>query len=138
MTAEKKKGKYVYYRCTGFHGKCGNAYIREEQLATLLATVIAPIQITPEIANDIATALRSNEAKGQHQRQNAIRQLERHRHDVTRKLDRGYEDFTGGKISEEFWSRKSQEWEAELQNVQTEQAKIELPQPNVMTTAQKI
>jgi site-specific DNA recombinase len=24
MTAEKKKGKYVYYRCTGFHAACGN------------------------------------------------------------------------------------------------------------------
>ena len=24
MTAELKKGKYVYYRCTGFKGRCGN------------------------------------------------------------------------------------------------------------------
>jgi hypothetical protein len=30
MTAEKKKGKYVYYRCTSHRGTCGNAYIREE------------------------------------------------------------------------------------------------------------
>jgi site-specific DNA recombinase len=27
MTAEKKKGRYIYYRCTGFKGSCGNAYI---------------------------------------------------------------------------------------------------------------
>ena len=36
MTADRKKGKYTYYRCTGFHGRCGNAYIREERLADLL------------------------------------------------------------------------------------------------------
>ena len=36
MTAELKKGKYVYYRCTGFKGRCGNAYIRQEELSELL------------------------------------------------------------------------------------------------------
>ena len=35
MTAEKKKGKYVYYRCTRFKGACGNTYVREERLADL-------------------------------------------------------------------------------------------------------
>jgi hypothetical protein len=57
MTAEKKKGKYVYYRCTGFKGKCGN----------------------------------------------------QRRRTVTSKLDRGYDDFVSGRISEEFWPRKSRE-----------------------------
>ena len=30
MTAEMKKGKYVYYRCTGFRGAAATVYIREE------------------------------------------------------------------------------------------------------------
>src|SRR5207244_13316693 len=59
MTAEKKKGKYVYYRCTGFRGRCGNTYIREEQLSSLLGTVITPIQIGPAIADEIATDRKS-------------------------------------------------------------------------------
>jgi len=58
LTAEKKKGKYVYYRCTGYKGSCGNTYVREEHLAELLGDVIRPIQITSEIAEDIATGLR--------------------------------------------------------------------------------
>ena len=33
MTAELKKGKYIYYRCTGFKGHCGNTYIRQEEQA---------------------------------------------------------------------------------------------------------
>jgi hypothetical protein len=49
----------VYYRCTGYHGACGNTYIREERLATLLGTVISPIQITPAIADDLVAALDS-------------------------------------------------------------------------------
>jgi Recombinase/Recombinase zinc beta ribbon domain len=67
ITAERKKEKYTYYRCTGFHGACGNGYIREEQLATLLGTVVAPIQITAaEIADDIAAALRASDADADH------------------------------------------------------------------------
>jgi len=32
MTAELKKGKYVYYHCTGHRGKCPEKYVREEEL----------------------------------------------------------------------------------------------------------
>ena len=36
------------------------------------------------------------------------------------KLDRGYEDYLEGRISEAFWTRTSQEWEAELQTIDRE------------------
>ena len=114
MTAERKKGKYTYYRCTGFHGACGNTYIREEELGRLLGSVIAPIQITPAIANDIASALRRGTRDDARRCADAERQLQQRHRSVLVKLDRGYEDFVGGKVSEEFWTRKSQEWEAEL------------------------
>jgi hypothetical protein len=125
MTAEKKKGRYVYYRCTGSRGRCDNAYIREEQLADLLGTVVRPIQITPEIADDIASALRSSEVDGEQRRLGAVRRLEQRRHVITSKLDRGYDDYVSDKISDEFWTRKSKEWEAELQLIEAEHARIE-------------
>lgn len=43
LRQERIQGKYVYYRCTGFKAACGNTYIREERLASLLGTVITPI-----------------------------------------------------------------------------------------------
>ena len=54
MTAERKKGKYTYYRCTGFRGACGNSYIREEQLADLMGDVVQRIQIPPKLPQWIA------------------------------------------------------------------------------------
>jgi hypothetical protein len=39
-TAETKKEQYIYYRCTGYRGVCGNTYIREEELARLLGEVV--------------------------------------------------------------------------------------------------
>jgi hypothetical protein len=57
---------------------------------------------------------------------------------VTTKLDRGYDDFVSGRISEDFWTRKSQEWEAELQTVEAERARLEQLQPGATATAAKI
>jgi site-specific DNA recombinase len=32
LTAEIKKGKFVYYSCTGHKGKCPEKWVREEEL----------------------------------------------------------------------------------------------------------
>jgi site-specific DNA recombinase len=138
MTAEKKKGKYIYYRCTGFKGDCGNEYIREERLSELLGGVVKPIQITAEIADDIAKAIRATDVDAEQRRCESLRQVEQQRRTVVSKLDRGYEDFVSGRISEEFWTRKSKEWEAELQAVDGERSRLELPRPLATTTAERI
>jgi site-specific DNA recombinase len=105
MTAEKKKGKYVYYRCTGFKGACGNEYIREERLSELLGEVVKPIQITAEVGEDIATALRAVDGDAEQRRCESLRRLDQRRRVVVSKLDRGYDDLVSGRISEEFWTR---------------------------------
>jgi hypothetical protein len=53
-------------------------------------------------------------------------------------LDRGYEDLLEGRISDDFWARKSKAWEAELGVVDGEKARIETPQPKMMATAERI
>jgi site-specific DNA recombinase len=138
ITAEKKKGKYIYYRCTGFHGACGNSYIREERLVDLLGGVIKPIQITNDIAEDIATALRATDVEGERRRVGNLRNLDQRRKAAALKLDRGYDDFVSGRISEVFWSRRSKEWEAELQSVEAEWARLDQLQPCPTATAEKI
>jgi len=53
-------------------------------------------------------------------------------------MDRGYEDLLEGRISDDFWARKSKAWEAELAVVESERARFESPQPDSMVTAEKI
>lgn len=102
MTSERKKGKYVYYRCTGFKGACGNVYIRQEKLADFLGDFIKPTQITTEIANDIATVIRESDGDAQALRATALQQVENRRRTVVSKIDRGYEDYVSDRISEAF------------------------------------
>jgi site-specific DNA recombinase len=138
MTAEKKKGKYVYYRCTRFKGACGNTYMREERLADLLGGLITPMQISEEIAESIAQALQTTERDAEGRRIEALSQAEQRRRVVVSKLDRGYENFLEGRISEAFWTRKSQEWEAELQTIDRERIRLQQPSTVASVKAAKI
>jgi len=54
------------------------------------------------------------------------------------KQDRGYQDFVEGRIAEDFWKRKSQQWEAELQLLAAETTRLEAPKPPVAVTTEKI
>ncbi len=138
MTAERKKGKYTYYRCTGFRGACGNSYIREEQLAGLLGTVVEQIQIPPDVADWIADDLRESQGALEQTRQASLARLAQRRHGVQAKLDRGYDDYLEGQISEGFWTRKSAEWESELATVDLEVSRLSRPTPAYLATGEKI
>lgn len=72
----------------------------------------------PDIAEDIARELRTSDADAEQARCQALRQLDQRRQSVTGKLNRGYDDFVEGRISQDFWNRRSAEWEAELQTIE--------------------
>jgi len=138
ITAELKKGKYVYYHCTNHHGGCDNTYVRQEQLGAALANVIKPIQITREIANEIALAMRAADSESERHRAQRAGRLEQRRQELAGKLDRGYDDFVEGRISEEFWARRSEARESELKAIESDRARLEAAQAPIAITAQTI
>jgi hypothetical protein len=107
-------------------------------LAALLCDVIKPVQITPDVAANIPTAIRESDGNAAAQRATSLQQVEQHRRTVVSKIERGYEDFASGRISEAFWTRKSAEWEAELQTMEAERARLERTHAPAAATAEKI
>jgi hypothetical protein len=57
---------------------------------------------------------------------------------VQAKLDRGYEDYLESRISEGFWTRKSQEWETESATIEREIGRLSRPAPAIVATGEKI
>src|SRR2546426_68580 len=49
ITAERKKGKYVYYRCTGYRGKCATPRFTESEITEKLGVVLKDIHISDAI-----------------------------------------------------------------------------------------
>jgi hypothetical protein len=62
VTAELKKGKYVYYRCSGYHGKCELPRFREDQISEKLGEVLKGICIPDDVAARISSALQHDQA----------------------------------------------------------------------------
>jgi DNA invertase Pin-like site-specific DNA recombinase len=45
LVGELKKGRYVYYHCTGYKGKCPEPYVREEVLSEKFASLLGRLNI---------------------------------------------------------------------------------------------
>jgi len=114
MTPEIHKEKYIYYRCTGFKGKCGNTYVCEEKLGDLLGDVLKGIQIDEAMVGYILEALKSSQQEKKLYHADSIERLEKRIKQIQGLLDKAYTDKLEGKISEEYWLRRSQDWKAEL------------------------
>jgi site-specific DNA recombinase len=125
LTAELKKGQYVYYHCTGHRGPCGNSYVREEELARLLGELVKKVRIPAELADGVANALRASQSDKEKFVRTAMLRLQQQQMLLRSKLDRAYDDRLSGQISDDLWSRKSQELKAELQRVRIEMERHE-------------
>jgi len=136
ITAEIHKGQYIYYRCTKGKGRevCENDYIRQEQLDELLANTIRDIQIPTEAAQELYQRLREELDKVSTTHETQQQNLETRRGQLQANLDRAYQDRLEGTITEDFWKRKSAEWERELENLKT----LQTPPDNhqILHTAQ--
>ena len=83
MTAELQKGKYIYYRCTGYRGKCCTPYFREEEISQRMGQLLKNIHVPDEVVGRIADSFDHEQERFQaesdsrreklHQRLSAVR-----------------------------------------------------------------
>jgi DNA invertase Pin-like site-specific DNA recombinase len=138
ISAERKKQKYVYYRCTGYRGKCSTPRFTEPEMAEKLGVILQGIQIP----DHVLTSLQKSLACDQEQAQNVItaqrNALQPRLSAVRRRIDQAYQDKLDGKIPEEFWERKMTEWTREERSIQDALARLEQPPNDRLMTAQRI
>ncbi len=118
VTAELKKGKYVYYRCSGYHGKCELPRFKEEQISERLGDVLQNIHIPDEVLEKIENSLERESARSRNASAQQRGRLEQQLAVIQRRMDQAYSDKLDGKIPEEFWQRKMTDWQAEHQRIE--------------------
>jgi len=116
VTAEVKKNKYVYYHCTGFKGNCGNSRIREEELGLKFGDLVKRIEISDDVVEWIKEALLESHTEEKEYHDKQIGSLQGQYTRLQNRLDAMYVDKLDGKISEEFYERKSDEWRKEQED----------------------
>ena len=113
VTAELKKNKYVYYRCSGYRGKCALPRFREEQISERMGHVLRDVCIPEEVARRIGASLQQVHAQMRNQTEQERSRLERELDALQSRMDAAYTDKLDGKITPEFWQRKQADWQAE-------------------------
>ena len=113
VTGELKKNKYVYYRCTGYRGKCALPRFREEEIAERMGHVLRDVSIPEEVARAIQSSLERVHAQLRQQAAQERAHLERQLTALYVRMDATYMDKLDGKIPEDFWQRKQGDWRNE-------------------------
>jgi hypothetical protein len=118
LVAEMKKGRYVYYHCTGYRGKCPERYTREEILENQFAGRLHDLVIPPEVINWLQHDLVAEDLREQQAREQATRRHEAELDRLGGRLDILYEDRLDGRIDPGTYDKKAQEIRAEQWRVQ--------------------
>jgi site-specific DNA recombinase len=138
VTAEIKKEKYTYYRCTGFRGKCDLPYFREEELGDRLGQILKNIHIPDTVLAQLQESLLNDKGREEEIRRQQGERAAQRLAQVHRRMDQAYQDRLDGKISEEFWDRKSAEWQAEESDIRASLLELAQARPERMLDASRI
>ena len=114
LTAELKKGKYIYYHCTGNKGgNCKRDYISENKIDKAIAEILKLIIIPQNIRERIANALKIvHEKKNGYSieiKNNIIKQIQT----LENRIEQAFILKLDDTITHDFWKTQNDKWQAE-------------------------
>jgi len=107
LVGELKKGKYVYYHCTGNRGKCPERYARQEILSGQFANVLQELVIPPAILDWLGDAVLNSDRTEQAARAETIKKLQTRCGQIEARIGTMYMDKLDGRITQEFFDKQA-------------------------------
>jgi site-specific DNA recombinase len=107
LVGELKKGKYVYYHCTGNRGKCPEPYTREEVLSGQFANLLRDLVIPPATLEWLGEAVLSSDRSEQATRAETIRKLRVRHEQIEARIGTMYMDKLDGRITPAFFDQQA-------------------------------
>lgn len=118
ITAELKKKKHVYYRCTKYDRNCHQKPVNETILNQHVMQLLGNIKLSDKGSEYVVAALKQSLGEKRATHDVVYQNLMRERSRLKARLDRMYEDRLDGKITEEFYDAKFNEYTARLEQVE--------------------
>jgi DNA invertase Pin-like site-specific DNA recombinase len=107
LVAELKKGRYVYYHCTGNRGKCPEPYTRQEILSSGFANVLEELVIPPAILDWLGDAVLNSDRTEQAARAETIKKLQARHGQIEARIETMYMDKLDGRITQDFFDKQA-------------------------------
>ena len=118
VIGEIKKGKYIYYHCTGQRGKCPEKYARQEMIEAQFCDAVRRIVLPEPFVGWASDVLRAANADDACLREEAISRLTAERSRFITRLDAMYIDKLEGRITREMYDRHAGQWKPELDQLE--------------------
>ncbi len=113
LVGDVKKGKYTYYHCSGYRGRCPEPYTREEVLEQKFTEILRGISFSPEVLDWVAEVVADGHGHERQEHEDAVARLRREHQRIQDRIDAMYLDKLDGRIDGEFYDRKAAEFRAE-------------------------
>ncbi len=118
ITAEIKKGRYIYYHCTFDKGKCGGSYVREEELERQFGEIFKEFEFSQVVFDWTKEALRLSQQEKAEFHRKAIEKLNAKYFKLQNRIDQIYLDKLDGEIAESFYRKHVNQWREEQKHIQ--------------------
>jgi DNA invertase Pin-like site-specific DNA recombinase len=92
LVGEIKRGRYVYYHCTGYKGKCPEPYVREEVLEQRFAALLGRLHFDEDVLQWVEEALRQSHDEEKRFYDQALARLQTEYGKLQNRLDAMYVD----------------------------------------------
>ncbi len=135
LVGELKKGKYVYYHCTGNRGKCEQPYTRQEVLIREFANILQDLIISQSILEWLGDAVLTSDQTEQAARAQAIEKLQARYERIQARIETMYMDKLDDRISQEFFDKQSVAWRSEQDGLQRKIQNIQKATPATIDQA---
>lgn len=121
ITAEIKKGKYIYYHCTGWHKNCSlkKNSINENNIVIQLEEAMKKITTTEKHTKWIKDEIQDFFAKEQDYYKSELDRLNKKIDLLNKRISNMYIDYLDRIITKEVYTTKSEEWNTELEKCRT-------------------
>jgi site-specific DNA recombinase len=134
LVGEIKKGKYVYFHCTGQRGPCPKPYAKEELLTEKFSNVLKTLSFPREILDWVTTALKDSHQDEKREHDARIKTLQDEDHRLQSRLDRMYDDKLDGTITTEFFNTKQEETRRQQDTIRDERLRLTETNEDYLTT----
>lgn len=114
LTAELKKGKYIYYHCTGNKGgECKRDYINETKIDNSISEVLKLIIIPKEIRKNIANELKAVHLKKNGYSKEVKANIQKQITTLENRIEKLLQEKLDETITQEQYSKYSTKWQIE-------------------------
>jgi site-specific DNA recombinase len=139
ISPELKKGKYVYYHCTNYHGKHKKLdWIRQEDLLEQIEHLLKSIKLSPEAVKELKEELRAtHESEQAYFGDNKMR-IEKRLDTIRNYRKVMYEDRLEGRITTDEYDKKIEEYKKEEDDLLIQLEEHSQGNHNFYITANKI